>query len=225
MSRRQLLLLGALLLALGAFVGFDLGRFLSLEHLKATQAGLAAHYAQHPLQVLATFFCVYVLATAVSIPGAGTALTLAAGALFGLWVGLLLVSFASTLGALLAMLSARYVLRDLVVARFGQRVAAIDAGMARDGAFYLFSLRLVPLFPYFLVNLLMGITNIPARTFWVATQLGMLTGTALYVNAGTQLARIESLRGLISPGVLGSLAMLGLLPLLARKALAAWQVR
>ena len=225
MTRKQLLLLAALLLALGLFFAFDLGRFISLGYLKATQADVAAQYEQHPLRVLAAFFGVYVLVTAVSIPGAGTALTLAAGALFGLWGGLVLVSFASTLGALLAMLSARYLLRGAVAARFGKRLADIDAGMARDGAFYLFSLRLVPLFPYFLVNLLMGLTNIPARRYWVASQLGMLAGTAVYVNAGTQLARIESLRGIVSPGLLGSFVLLGLFPLLAKKALAAWQAR
>jgi len=209
-----------------AFTATDLGRFLSLAHLKALQADLAQARAQHPLRVLAAFFGVYVLATAVSVPAAGTLLTLAAGAVFGFWTGLLLASFAATLGALLAMLSARYLLRDglrrLLATRWAPQMAAVDAGMARDGGQYLFALRVVPVFPYFLVNLLMGLTRIPLRSYWVATQLGMLAGTAVYVNAGTQLGRVDTLADVASPAVLASLALLGVFPLAARWALRAF---
>ncbi len=225
MKPRQLLLLAALALALVACIALDLGRFFSLAYLQSAQTDLAALVAQHPAQAMAAFFALYVLATGLSIPAAGTVLTLAAGALFGLWLGVLIVSFASTLGATLAMLSARYLLRDMVAARFGRRMADIDSGIAQGGSFYLVTLRLVPLFPYFVVNLLMGLTAMPVRTYWVASQLGMLAGTVVYVQAGTQLARIESLRDIASPGLLGSFVLLGLFPLLARQALARWQAR
>ncbi len=220
--------IGLLLLLLGAvaaFLVFDLGRFFSLAYLKGAQAGIVALYEAQPLQVLGGFFVVYVLATALSLPGAGTILTLAAGAVFGLWAGTLLVSFASSLGALLAMLSARYLLRDVVASRFSQRMADIDRGMARDGPFYLFTLRLVPLFPFFVVNLLMGLTNIRASTYFFVSQLGMLAGTLVYVNAGTQLARIDSLRGILSPALLGSFVLLGVFPLLAKKAVDFYKAR
>ncbi|MBA4175069.1 MAG: pyridine nucleotide-disulfide oxidoreductase [Leptothrix sp. (in: Bacteria)] len=152
-------------------------------------------------------------------------MTLVAGAIFGLWVGLVVVSFASSLGALLAMLFARYVLRDAVKARFGARLADIDRGIEREGAFYLFTLRLVPLFPFFVVNLLMGLTAIKARTYYVVSQLGMLAGTAVFVNAGTQLAQISSLQGVLSPGIVGSFVLLGMFPLLAKKLVDAVKAR
>ncbi len=225
MNLRKLLLALALVAAVAAFFVLDLGRFFSLAYLKDAQAGIVAQYAARPVQVAAAFFGLYVLSTALSLPGAGTALTLVAGAVFGLGVGTLLVSFASSLGALLSMLSARYLLRDVVAVRFGARLADIDRGIARDGAFYLFTLRLVPLFPFFLVNLLMGLTKIRAGTYFLVSQAGMLAGTLVYVNAGTQLARIDSLRGILSPGLIGSLVLLGVFPLLARKSVEAWKAR
>src|SRR5690606_30009828 len=161
------------------------------------------------------FFTVYVAVAAASIPGAAV-MTVAAGALFGLFEGTLLVSFASTIGASLAFLVARFVLRDSLRARYGERLKKIDAGIERDGAFYLFTLRLVPVFPFFVVNLLAGLTSIRLRTFYWVSQLGMLAGTLVYVYAGTQLARIDSLRDVLSPGLLGALVLLGVLPLLAR---------
>ena len=221
---------GKLLLALGlaaavlAFFAFDGMRFFSLAYAQSVQADFAQLYAAQPARVLAGYFAVYVVVTALSLPGA-VILTLLAGAIFGLWVGTLLVSFASSLGALLAMLSARYLLRDSVQARFGARLADINKGIAREGAFYLFTLRLVPLFPFFVINLVMGLTAIGAGTFYVASQIGMLAGTLVYVNAGTQLAQIRSLQGILSPGLLLSFVLLGVFPLLAKKVVDAVKAR
>ena len=217
MKTRRLLLLLLAAAAIAAFFFFDLGRYLSLDVLKARQEALQGYAATNPLKSAAIFFGIYVGATALSIPGA-VILTLAAGAVFGLWRGLLIVSFASAIGATLAFLAARFLLRDFVTRRFGDRLKAIDEGMKRDGAFYLFTLRLVPLFPFFLINLLMGLTALPALTFYWVSQVGMLAGTAVYVNAGTQLAQLESVRGILSPGLLLSFALLGIFPLVAKKA-------
>ena len=224
MNRRQGLLLSLLVAAAAAYFAFDLGRYFSLAYVQAAQADVAALYAERPLVVLGGFFAVYVAATALSFPGA-TVLTLLAGAVFGLGVGTLVVSFASSLGALLAFLSARYLLRSLVQARFGQRLAEIDRGIQKEGAFYLFTLRLVPLFPFFVINLLMGLTAMRAATFYAVSQLGMLAGTLVYVNAGTQLAGLKSLAGILSPGLLGSFVLLGVFPLAARRLIEAMKSR
>jgi pyruvate/2-oxoglutarate dehydrogenase complex dihydrolipoamide dehydrogenase (E3) component/uncharacterized membrane protein YdjX (TVP38/TMEM64 family) len=224
MNRRQVIVLLVLIAAVAAFFAFDLGRFLSLESLKQRQAELAALYDARPLWVIGVYFAIYVAATALSLPGA-VILTLAGGAIFGLAVGTLVVSFASSLGATLAFLAARYLLRDGVRARFGARLADIDRGIAREGGFYLFTLRLVPLFPFFVINLLMGLTTMRAWTFYWVSQLGMLAGTLVYVNAGTQLARIESLKGILSPGLLGAFVLLGLFPLVAKKIVDALKAR
>ena len=224
MRFRQNLVWLLLALALGAFIALDLGQFLSFEQLKASQAGFAQLHAQQPFTVAAVYFGVYVLATALSIPGA-VIITLAGGAVFGLWQGLLLVSFASSIGATLAFLASRFVLRDWVEARFGQRLADINAGVNREGGFYLFTLRLIPVVPFFLINLLMGLTRMKTWTFYWVSQLGMLAGTAVYVNAGTQLAQLDSVQGILSPALLGSFVLLGLFPLIARRIVVAVQKR
>ena len=224
MNLKKLLVLIAAAAAVAAFFALDLGRFLSLGYLKQSQAAFAALYAEQPGLVIGGYFAAYVAATALSLPGA-VILTLAGGAIFGFGVGLLVVSFASSLGATLAFLAARFVLRDSVQARFGQRLAEIDRGVQKDGAFYLFTLRLIPVVPFFVINLLMGLTRMRALTFYWVSQLGMLAGTAVYVNAGTQIAQIDSLRGILSPGLLGSFVLLGLFPLIARKAVEAVQKR
>ena len=210
----------ALVLALGIFVGlyfaFDLGQFLNLQTFKAQQENIATFQSAKPALTVLIFFCLYVLTTAVSLPGAAL-LTLASGAIFGVFWGTLIASFASSLGATLALIMSRFLLRDWVMQRFGQRLATIDEGIKHEGAFYLFTLRLVPAFPFFLVNLLFGLTAMKARTFYWVSQLGMFAGTAAYVNAGTQLGKIDSLSGVLSPAVLGSFLLLGTLPLIARK--------
>ncbi len=207
-----------------AFFAFDLGHYLSLETIKGRQAELEAWRAAQPLVAALLFFAGYVAVTALSLPGAAV-MTLAAGAVFGLGWGTLIVSFGSTIGATLAFLTARWLLGDWVKARFGERMAAINAGVERDGGFYLFTLRLVPVFPFFMINLAMGLTAMRPRTFYWVSQLGMLAGTLVYVNAGTQLARIDSLSGIVSPGLLGSLVLLGVFPLVARKIVDAVQAR
>ncbi|HEX6736129.1 MAG TPA: VTT domain-containing protein, partial [Azonexus sp.] len=216
MQLRKLALLLTIGAAIAAFFAFDLGRLLSLEALKAQQASIAALHAEQPLASAAVYFLLYVAVAALSLPGAAL-LTLAGGAVFGLWWGTLIVSFASTIGATLAFLSARFLLRDWVAGRFAGRLAAIDDGVRRGGAFYLFTLRLVPAFPFFLVNLLLGLTAMPTRTFYWVSQLGMLAGTIVYVNAGTRLAQVDSLAGILSPALLLSFALLGIFPLLARQ--------
>ena len=213
-----------LVLVLGSFVAFDLGSDLSFEQLKASQLGFVQWQVEQPFTAATVYFLVYVLATALSIPGA-VIITLAGGAIFGLWQGLLIVSFASTVGATLAFLASRFLLRDWVEARFGQRLADINAGVNREGGFYLFTLRLIPVVPFFLINLLMGLTRMKVWTYYWVSQIGMLAGTAVYVNAGTQLAQLDSVQGILSPALWGSFVLLGLFPLIARRIVAAVQKR
>lgn len=202
--------------AIAAFFAFDLGQYLNLRTLKEQQAAIQAFQAAQPLLSIVIYFLVYVVATALSLPGAAL-LTLAGGAVFGLLWGTVIVSFASTVGATLAFLMSRFLLRDWVERRFGQRLTAIDQGVRREGAFYLFTLRLVPAVPFFLINLLFGLTGMKARTFYWVSQIGMLAGTVVYVNAGTQLGKLESLSGILSPALLGSFVLLGIFPLIARR--------
>ncbi|HNH13321.1 MAG TPA: FAD-dependent oxidoreductase [Rhodocyclaceae bacterium] len=218
MSRSRILVLLLIAGLIAAFFAFDLGRFFSLEYFKSQQQTISGWYRAHPGQTMAGFFLIYVAVTGLSLPGA-TVMTLVAGALFGLVMGTLIVSFASTIGASLAFLSARFLLRDWVQQRFGDRLRAINDGIEKDGAFYLFTLRLVPAFPFFVINLLMGLTRLPTRTFFGVSQVGMLAGTLVYVNAGTELAKIDSLRGILSAGLLISFTVLGLFPLIARRML------
>lgn len=213
---KKLLILAILAAVAGAFFMLDLHHWLTLEGLKSGLGQFEQWRSQLPLITAGAFFALYVVVTALSLPGAAV-MTVAAGALFGLLQGALLVSFASTIGATLAFLVSRYLLRDSVQQRFGSRLAAINRGIERDGAFYLFTLRLVPAFPFFLINLLMGLTPIKAWTFYWVSQIGMLAGTFVYVNAGTQIAQLESLSGILSPDLLISFALLGLFPLLAKK--------
>ena len=224
MNVRKLLLFALVLLAIGVFFAFDLDRYLSVDELRMRHQEVISLRAEYPIASAALYFVTYVLVTALSLPGAAV-MTLAGGAVFGLVTGTVLVSFASTLGATLAMLVARFLLRDVVQARFGDRIAAIDAGIERDGALYLFTLRLVPLFPFFVINLVMGLTAMRARTFAWVSQLGMLPGTIVFVNAGTQLAQVRSPADVLSPGLLASFALLGIFPLLARRVVALLQAR
>lgn len=216
MHLKKIALVLLVALAVIGFFGFDLDRFLTLEALKQSQRDFAAWNAASPIVIAVVYFILYVLVTALSLPGAAI-MTLAGGALFGLIYGTLIVSFASSIGATLAFIVSRYLLRDTVQKRFGHKLKAINEGIAKEGAFYLFTLRLVPVFPFFLINLLMGLTPLPTRTFYWVSQVGMLAGTLVFVNAGTQLARIDSLAGILSPGLLLSFALLGVFPLLAKK--------
>lgn len=212
---KKLIIILALALLVTGYFAFDLGDRLTIDGIKDAVVQWESFYADNPAPVLAGFFAIYVAVTAASLPGAAI-LTLAAGALFGLLVGTVLVSFASTVGATLAFLSARYVLRDAIENRFGDRLKAINRGLERDGAFYLFTLRMIPLFPFFVVNLVMGLTRIRTVTYAWVSQIGMLLGTIVYVNAGTQLAQIDSLSGIASPSVIGSFVLLGIVPWIAK---------
>jgi uncharacterized membrane protein YdjX (TVP38/TMEM64 family) len=201
--------------AIAAYFIFDLGEYLSLESFKASQAEIVAAKDANPFLYIAGFFLIYVAVTGLSIPGAAI-MSLVAGALFGLVLGTVIVSFASTIGATLAFLSSRYLLRDWVQGKFGERLRAIDDGLAKDGAFYLFTLRLIPVFPFFVINLLMGLTRIRTWTFFWVSQLGMLAATVVFVNAGTQISRIESTSGLLSPALIASFVALALFPWVAK---------
>lgn len=193
----------------------DLGQYLSLVGLKAHQHTLTSYVSDHFALAALIFGAVYISTTALSLPGAAV-LTLAAGAIFGFWTGLILVSFSSTLGATLAFLSSRFLLRDFVQTKFRNKLKIINNGIEQDGAFYLFSLRLIPAFPFFLINLAMGLTPLRTSTFFFVSHIGMLAGTAAYVNAGTQLSRISSLKGILSIEIILSFSLLGLLPFFAK---------
>ena len=206
--RRKLILLGlvalvaVVLLILSVSGNVDIRHF-DLQYLKTQQATIDAYFVSNPILTAAVYFVVYVAVATLSLPGAAV-MTLAGGAVFGLLWGTLLVSFASTIGATLAFLVSRFLLRDMIQQRFGDKLKAVNAGVEKDGAFYLFTLRLVPAFPFFIINLVMGLTPLATRTFYWVSQLGMLAGTLVYVNAGTQLARIESLNDILSPGLIAS---------------------
>ena len=221
---RRLLLLGGIAAAFTAFFVWDLQQWLTLEALQRSRMELLEWQQVHPWQSAAAYFGLYTVATAFSFPGA-VILTLAGGALFGLGWGLLLVSFASSLGATLAMLSARFLLRDWVQQQWSASLVRFNEGMAREGGFYLFTLRLVPAFPFFLINLGMGLTAIPVRTFYWVSQVGMLPGTVVYVNAGAELGKLETLSDVMSLPLMGAFVLLGIFPWLVRRGVQWWRDR
>jgi len=216
MKGSKILLLIVVAALITSFFSFDLGQYFSLEFFKSQQAEIDNIYRGNPVEVAAIYFGVYVLVTGLSLPGA-TIMTLVAGAVFGLFWGTLIVSFASTIGATLAFLVARFILKDSVQSKFGGKLKTINDGVRKDGAVYLFILRLVPAFPFFVINLIMALTPIRAWTFYWVSQLGMFAGTLVYINAGTQIAQIDSLGGILSPQLIASFALLGLFPLLAKR--------
>jgi len=210
------LILAVIFIALiAAFFILDLGQYFSLEYLKEQKQALNEFYRGNPVLVIAAFFLVYVVITSLGLPAA-VILTLAAGAIFGFWTGTILVSFASTIGATVAFLLTRYLFRDAIQAKFGDRLEAINNGIEREGAFYVFGLRLVPIFPFFMINSVLALTKLKTHTFYWASQLGMLAGTAVFVNAGTQLATIDSLSGILEPKILASFVLLGVFPIIAK---------
>lgn len=219
MSKSRLLVLVAILAAVGAFFVLGGQRYLSFENVKAQQTAIDAYFRSNPLQTVLSFFLLYVAVTGLSLPGA-TIMTLAAGAVFGLGWGTLIVSFASSLGATLAFLASRFLLRDWVQQKFGPQLRSINDGVARDGPLYVFTLRLIPAVPFFIINLAMGLTPLPTWTFYWVSQVGMLAGTLVYVNAGTQLAQLNSLSGILSPGLLGAFVLLAVFPFIASRVLA-----
>ena len=212
---KKIVLLGVIAAAIFSFFYFDLNSYLTLEGMKGSLDTFKSQIADNPVLSIGVFFAIYVAVTALSLPGAAI-LTLAAGALFGLVQGLVIVSFASSVGATLAFLVSRFILRDTVRNKFKEKLKKIDEGVEKQGAFYLFTLRLVPVFPFFLINLLMGLTSLKTWTFYWVSQIGMLAGTSVYVNAGTQLAQIDSLSGIVSPGLIFSFVLLGIFPWIAK---------
>ncbi|MBP7080266.1 MAG: FAD-dependent oxidoreductase [Rhodocyclaceae bacterium] len=216
MNHKRLAIFALVAVFIVAFFAFDLSQYFSLAYLKSQQAAVAAQVSSQPLLSAGIFFVAYVAVTALSLPGAAI-MTLAAGAVFGLGWGVLLVSFASSIGATLAFWISRFLLRDWVQARFGDRLKAINDGVRAEGGLYLFTLRLVPAFPFFVINLVMGLTPIPSLTFYWVSQVGMLAGTIVFVNAGTQLGHLESLSGILSPGLIFSFVLLGIFPLIAKR--------
>lgn len=211
----KLLLILVLIVVAVSFFVFDLETYFTLDNLKEHQEAFERYYEQHAGLTILLYFLVYVVMAGLSLPGAAV-MTLAGGALFGLGTGTLVVSFASSIGATLAFLVSRFLLRDSIQSKFGEKLTAINEGVRKDGAFYLFTLRLVPIFPFFVINLVMGLTAIRTLVFYVVSQLGMLPGTLVYVNAGTQLAKITSLQDILSPALIFSFVLLGIFPLIAK---------
>ncbi len=216
---KRLIIILALIVAALLIKTLDLDQLLTLEQLKDSRARLTQFYAESPMTTIGAYMGIYIVATALSLPGA-VILTLTGGALFGLTLGTLLVSFASTIGATLACAVSRFLLRDWVQQKFGDRLTAINRGMEEEGGFYLFSLRLVPIFPFFIINLVMGLSRIRLTTYYWVSQLGMLPATLVYINAGRELGRLDSLAGILSPSLILSFVILGLFPITVKKTLA-----
>jgi uncharacterized membrane protein YdjX (TVP38/TMEM64 family) len=212
----RIIVLVALVAVVAAFFALGGGEYVSFEYLKARQADFERFYAEHRVVTIAVFVAVYLVVAGASVPGT-VPLSLLAGAVFGRWAGTVVVSFASTAGASVALVIIRYLLRPVVESKLGGRLEPIRRGFQRDGAFYLFLLRLTPVAPFFIVNAAMAVMPIRVRSFWWVSQLGMLPATFLYVNAGTELARLESWRGILSPSLIVSFVALGMFPLVVRK--------
>lgn len=207
----------AVLAALAAsFYAFGLDRYLTLSHLKESLAGVQGFYAGSPFYAISAYMAVYIAVSSLSLPGAAV-MGVAGGSLFGLWTGTLVVSFSSSIGATLACLVSRFLLRGFVERRFGGIVERINGGLRREGAFYLFAMRLIPVIPYFAINLVMGLTKMRLFTFYWVSQVGMLAGTMVYVNAGKEIAKIESVSGIFSPRLIVSFALIGIFPIAAKK--------
>jgi uncharacterized membrane protein YdjX (TVP38/TMEM64 family) len=218
MKHMKIVILVLVAAAVAAYFALDLGQYLDLQFLKDKQQSFQEYCAQNPVQAIAAYFGLYVLLTALSIPGA-TVATLAGGALFGLWLGSVIVLFAASVGATLAFLASRYLLQDWVRNYFRKQFDTVDKRFSRDCALYLFTLRLVPVFPFFIVNLLVGLTTMRTWTYYWVSLLGMLPGTVVRVNAGTQLGQIDSLYEIMSWEIIGSFVLLGVFPLVAKKAI------
>lgn len=218
MSLKKILMAAILITLVAAFFVFDLGQYFTLEFIKSQQAAFQTYYTGNPVVTILLFMAAYITVTALSLPGAAI-MTLLAGALFGLFTGTILVSFASTIGASLAMIVSRFLLKDWVQNKFKDKLSVINEGIKKDGLFYLFTLRLVPIVPFFVINIVMGLMPIRVFSFYWVSQVGMFAGTVVYVFAGTQLGQIEALRDIVSPGLLAAFVLIGIFPWVARKSL------
>ena len=216
---QRIVIVGVLVGIVVLFFIFDLGKYFTLEYMKESQAKFVQYYEENNVLVVGAYILIYIVMAALSLPGAAV-MTLLGGALFGRLVGTVAVSFASTIGATFAFLVARFLLRDWVQAKIGDKLKAINDGIEKEGAFYLFTMRLIPAFPFWLINLAMGLSKMPLRKFYWVSQIGMLAGTFVYVNAGTELAKIDSLQGILNPTLIISFVALGLFPLIVKKVMA-----
>jgi uncharacterized membrane protein YdjX (TVP38/TMEM64 family) len=220
----KIIILALVALAVAGYKIFNLGDYLSLSYIKESQENFKAVYSSHSVFVIVAYMLIYILVTSLSLPGAAV-MTLAGGALFGLLRGTIIVSFASSIGATLACFVSRFILLDWVQGKFGEKLRTVNSGIEREGPFYLFTLRLIPVFPFWMINLALGLTKMPLRTFYWVSQIGMLPATIVYVNAGKELAKIDSLSGILSPGLIISFVLLGLLPIVTKKAMAWYKSR
>ena len=222
--KKKIVILVVVVSLIAAFKVLDLGRYLTLSFLKESLDKCKDFYEKHTVLVIAEYFAIYVLTTSLSLPGASP-LSIVGGALFGFWVTTLVVSFASTIGATLACFVSRFLLRDWVQSKFSDKIAKVNEGIEREGAFYLFTLRLIPLFPFWIINLVMGLTKMPLLKFYWVSQIGMLPGTMVYVNAGKELAKIESVKGIFSPSLIISFALIGIFPIAVKKLVSFYRKR
>jgi uncharacterized membrane protein YdjX (TVP38/TMEM64 family) len=223
-SKKKIVILAVVISLIVAFKVFNLGQYLTLSYLKESLNEFKDLYEKHRVLVIAGYFIIYVLTTSLSLPGASP-LGMAGGALFGFWTATLVVSFASTIGATLACFVSRFLLRDWIQNKFGDRVKKVNEGIKKEGAFYLFTLRLIPVFPFWLINLTMGLTTMSLFKFYWVSQIGMLPGTMVYVNAGKELAKIESIKGIFSPSLIISFALIGIFPIAVKKLMAFYRFR
>jgi uncharacterized membrane protein YdjX (TVP38/TMEM64 family) len=222
--KKKIVILVVVISLIVVFKVFNLGQYLTLSFLKESLDKFNDLYEKHQVLVIAGYFIIYVLTTSLSLPGASP-LGIVGGALFGFWVATLVVSFASTIGATLACFISRFLLRDWVQSKFSDKIAKVNEGIEKEGAFYLFTLRLIPIFPFWMINLVMGLTKMPLSRFYWVSQIGMLPGTMVYVNAGKELAKIESIKGIFSPRLIISFALLGIFPIAVKKLVAFYRKR
>jgi len=222
--KKKIIAVLAIVVLVALFKVLNVEDYLSLSYIKASQVKFETLYAENRAAVIAGFMLMYIVVTSLSLPG-GAVMGLAAGALFGLLTGAIAVSFASTVGATIACFVSRFMLRDWIQTKFGHKLKTVNEGIQREGAFYLFTLRLIPVFPFWLINLIMGLTKMPLRRYYWVSQVGMLPGTIVFVNAGKELGKIESLSGIFSPGLILSFALLGLFPIATKKLLALYNAR
>jgi len=219
---KKIIIVAAIITFIVAYKAFNLGQYLTLSYIKESQVKFQMLYTETPFIVIAVYMVIYILTTSLSLPGAAI-LTIAGGGLFGLLVGTVVVSFASTIGATLACFVSRFLLRDWVQKKFSDRIRKVNEGIEKEGAFYLFTLRLIPIFPFWMINIVMGLTKMPLYKFYIVSQLGMLPGTIVYVNAGKELAQIDSLKGILSPGLIISFALIGIFPITMKKILSLYR--
>ncbi len=220
--KKKIIIALAIISLVALFKVFNVEDYLTLSYIKDSQVKFETLYAENRAAVIAGFMLIYIVVTSLSLPG-GAVMGLAAGALFGLLTGTIAVSFASTVGATIACIVSRFILRDWIQTKFGHKLKTVNEGIQREGAFYLFTLRLIPVFPFWLINLIMGLTKMPLRKYYWVSQLGMLPGTIVFVNAGKELGKIESLSGIFSPGLILSFALLGVFPIATKKLLALYK--